>query len=58
VNEEASRLQWKLSYAAIDPGENNEPVESSAPVNDQPVPKKLGPDDFRRGDAYSGDRDR
>jgi len=53
INEEASRLQWKLSYAAIDPGENNEPVESSSPVNDQPAPKKLGPNDFRRGDKVS-----
>ena len=53
VNEEASRLRWKLSYAAIDPGENNEPVESSSPVNDQPAPKKLGPNDFRRGDKVS-----
>ena len=53
VNEDASRLQWKLSYAAIDPGENNEPVENSSPVNNQPTPKKLGPDDFRRGDKVS-----
>ena len=53
VHEESGNIQWKLSYAAIDPGENNEPVESSAPVNGQPVPKKLGPDDFRRGDKVS-----
>ena len=50
VHEEASRMQWKLSYAAIDPGEGYEPVESAAPASVQPPVQKLGPDDFRRGD--------
>ena len=53
VHEEASRMQWKLSYAAIDPGEGNEPVESAAAASAQPPVQKLGPDDFRRGDKVS-----
>ena len=53
VHEETSRTQWKLSYAAIDPGKENEPVESSTPSTVQPQVQKLGPDDFRRGDKVS-----
>jgi len=53
VHEEASQMQWKLSYAAIDPGERCEPVESAAPANVQPPVQKLGPKDFRRGDRVS-----
>jgi hypothetical protein len=53
VHEEASRMQWKLSYAAIDPGERCEPVESAAPANVQPPMQKLRPEDFRRGDRVS-----
>jgi hypothetical protein len=53
VHEEANRMQWKLSYAAIDPGEWHEPVESAASASVQPPVQKLGPDDFRRGDKVS-----
>jgi hypothetical protein len=53
VHEEASRMQWKLSYAAIDPGERSESVESATPASVKPLVKKLGPEDFRRGDKVS-----
>lgn len=53
VHEEASRMQWKLSYAAIDPGERSESVESATPAGVQPPVQKFGPDDFRRGDRVS-----
>ena len=42
-----------MSYAAIDPGEGQEPVESAAPASVLPAAQKLGPDDFRRGDKVS-----
>lgn len=53
VHEESRNLQWKLSYAAIDPGESNEPIESASPAPDQPMPKKLGASDFRRGEKVA-----
>lgn len=53
VHEDASRMQWKLSYAAIDPGEGHEPIESPPPAGVQPKVQKLGPDDFHRGDKVS-----
>lgn len=53
VHEEASRMQWKLSYAAIDPGEGNEPIEGAVATSIQPPVQKLGPQDFRRGDKVS-----
>ena len=53
LQDDASRTQWKLSYAAIDPGDEGEPVESAAPASVQPPVQKLGPDDFRRGDKVS-----
>jgi hypothetical protein len=54
VHEDGTRSQWKLSYAAIDPGEDNERVESeSSTINIQPPPQKPGRDDFRRGDKVS-----
>jgi hypothetical protein len=53
VHEEASRMQWKLSYAAIDPGEGQEPIEAQPSSAAQPQVQKLGPDDFRRGDRVS-----
>ena len=37
-------------YAAIDPGEDGERVESELPPSIQPHPQKPGRDDFRRGD--------
>lgn len=53
VQEDVSRMQWKLSYAAIDPGEGSEPVERPSPAGAQPQAQKLGPDDFHRGDKVS-----
>jgi hypothetical protein len=53
VHEESGNVQWKLSYAAIDPGESNEPIESASPASDQAMPKKLGANDYRRGDKVS-----
>ena len=53
VHEDGTRSQWKLSYAAIDPGEDGERVESESPPNIQPPPQKPGRDDFRRGDKVS-----
>lgn len=54
VHEDGTRSQWKLSYAAIDPGADSEQVESQSPtINIQPPPQKPGRDDFRRGDKVS-----
>lgn len=54
VHEEGTRSQWKLSYAAIDPGADSDRVESESPtINIQPSPQKPGRDDFRRGDKVS-----
>ena len=53
VHEDGTRSHWKLSYAAIDPGEASERVESpTPPVHHTPV-HKPGPADFRRGDKVS-----
>lgn len=53
VHEDGTRSHWKLSYAAIDPGEASERVEGPAPpVHHTPV-HKPGPADFRRGDKVS-----
>lgn len=53
VQDDASRTQWKLSYAAIDPGERQELVETPTASPAQPQVAKLGPKDFRRGDRVS-----
>ena len=53
VHEQASRTQWKLSYAAIDPGEGNERVESQVFTAAQPPLQKPGRDEFQRGDKVS-----
>ncbi len=53
VQDDTNRTQWKLSYAAIDPGEGNEQIESTAPASIQPPMQRLGPQDFRRGDKVS-----
>lgn len=53
VHEDDTRSHWKLSYAAIDPGEVSERFESPTPtVNQMPV-HKPGPEDFRRGNKVS-----
>ena len=53
VHEDGTRSQWKMSYAAIDPGEASDRVESPAPTVDQPPVHKPAPEDFRRGDKVS-----
>ena len=53
VQDDANRTQWKLSYAAIDPGEMQEPIEAQSASPAQPQVQKLGPNDFRRGDRVS-----
>lgn len=54
VHEDGTGSQWKLSYAAIDPGEDGERVESEALTNTvQPPPPKPSRNDFRRGDKVS-----
>ncbi len=54
VHEDGTRSQWKLSYAAIDPGEDSECFESeSATSNPLPPPQKPVRDDFLRGDKVS-----
>lgn len=53
VHEDGTRSHWKLSCAAIDPGEAGERVESSTPTVNHPPVNKPGPDDFRRGDKVS-----
>jgi hypothetical protein len=53
VHEDGTRSQWKMSYAAIDPGDASERVDGPTPtVHPTPV-HKPGPDDFRRGDKVS-----
>jgi hypothetical protein len=54
VHEDGTRMQWKLLYAAIDPGADSDRVESESPaINIQPSLQKPSRDDFRRGDKVS-----
>ena len=53
VHEDGTRSQWKLIYAAIEPGEDSERVERQTPTGSQSPVHKPGPDDFRRGDKVS-----
>lgn len=54
VHEDGTRSQWKLSYAAIDPGADSERVESeAASIHIQAPPPKPGRDAFQRGDKVS-----
>lgn len=53
VQEDGTRTQWKLSYAGIDPGENEERLEGELPPISEPPKHKPGRDDFRRGDKVS-----
>lgn len=52
VHEDGTRTQWKLSYAGIDPGQD-ERLESELPPVIEPTAHKSGRDDFRRGDKVS-----
>lgn len=53
VHEDGTRSHWKMSYAAIDPGEASERFEGPTPTAIQPPLLKPGPEDFRRGDKVS-----
>jgi hypothetical protein len=53
VHEDGTRTQWKLSYAGIDPGDDEERLESELPPVIDPTAHKPGRDDFRRGDKVS-----
>ena len=53
VHEDGTRSHWKLSYAAIDPGEASERVERPTPTAHQTPVHKPGPANFRRGDKVS-----
>ena len=46
VHEEGTRSHWKMSYAAIDPGEGSEPVEPPTPAVKQAPVHRPGPEDF------------
>ena len=53
VHDESARSQWKLSYAAIDPGEDGEPLEELSPPYSQPIAHGPSRGDFARGDKVS-----
>lgn len=53
VHEDGTRSQWKLSYAAIDPGKDGEPLEGQSHPDSQPVAHKPARGDFVRGDKVS-----
>lgn len=54
VHEDGTRTQWKLSYAAIDPGPDSDRLDSdSSTINIQAPPQKPRRDDFCRGDKVS-----
>lgn len=53
VHEDGTRSQWKLSYAAIDPGKDGEPLEGQSHPDSHPVAHKLARGDFVRGDKVS-----
>ena len=53
VHEDGTNTQWKLSYAAIDPGEQAQPLESDSLQHSQTHPAKMKKEDFRRGDRVS-----
>ena len=53
VQEDGTRSQWKLSYAGIDPGENEERLEGELHPTSEPRKHKPGRDDFRRSDKVS-----
>ena len=53
VHEDGTRTQWKLSYAGIDPGEDDEPLQSESPPFIEPTAHKPSREDFRRGDKVS-----
>jgi len=53
VHEDGTRSHWKLTYAAVDPGEASERVESPTPTVHHTTAHMPGPADFRRGDKVS-----
>ncbi len=53
VHEDGTPTQWKLSYAGIDPGEDDERLESELPPVIEPTAYKPCRNDFSRGDKVS-----
>lgn len=53
VHEDGANSQWKVSYAAIDPGNDSEPVETQSPPASQPLAHNPARGDFIRGDKVS-----
>jgi FKBP-type peptidyl-prolyl cis-trans isomerase 2 len=53
VHEDGTRSQWRLSYAGIDPGEDDERVESELPTTNESMQHKPARADFCRGDKVS-----
>lgn len=53
VHEEGTRTQWKLSYAAIEPGADREGIEGQAGATSEPPLPKPQREDFRNGDKVS-----
>ena len=53
VQEEAANTKWSLSYAAIDPTELAQPIESDDSAPARPAPVKANRDDFQCGDRVS-----
>ena len=55
VQDEATRERWQITYAAIDPGHTQEPIDGhAAPPRPAQAPlKKPGRDDFHLGDKVS-----
>jgi hypothetical protein len=53
VHEYGTQTHCKLSYAGIDPGEDDESLESECPPVTEPTAHKPGRSDFRRGDKVS-----
>ncbi len=53
VSEDGTNTQWRLSYAAVDPGEQGEPLAGQPAQHSAPQPVQAKRDDFRRGDRVS-----
>jgi len=53
VHEDGTRMQWKLSYAAIEPGAEHEGLEAQAAPISPPPPPKPQREDFRNGEKVS-----
>lgn len=53
VHEDGTRMQWKLSYAAIEPGADREGFEGQPAATSDPPQPNPQREDFRNGDKVS-----